>query len=64
MEKYMTPEQFCYWLQGFSEIDGRQPTKEEWEMIKTHLNTVFFNVTRPEYYQPLRPEPNPIEIIC
>jgi hypothetical protein len=43
----MTPEQFTYWLQGFSEISGKPPTKEQWEMIQKHLSTVFLNITAP-----------------
>jgi hypothetical protein len=60
----MTPEQFCYWLQGFFEISGAEKidarqTKE----IKNHLSTVFEKVTpdvsipfiQPQTY----PTPNP-----
>lgn len=41
----MTPEQFTYWLQGFVEIGGGQPTNRQWEIIKDHLNLVFNKVT-------------------
>lgn len=41
----MTPENFTYWLQGFSEICGQTPSKEQWEIIKDHLNLVFNKVT-------------------
>lgn len=44
----MTPEQFTYWLQGFSEIHGNPPTKEQWKTIQDHLKTVFHKVT-PNY---------------
>lgn len=44
----MTPEQFCYWLQGFNEINRRYPTEKEWEIIADHLKTVFFKTT-PSY---------------
>lgn len=38
----MTPEQFAYWLQGFSEINGTAPpTPEQWRIIKDHLQLVF-----------------------
>lgn len=37
----MTPEQFCYWLQGFIELTVTFPTDEQWTAIKNHLNTVF-----------------------
>lgn len=44
----MTPEQFCYWLQGFCEMNGgKEPTTEQWNMINDHLRTVFFKVTPP-----------------
>lgn len=43
----MTPEQFCYWLQGFFElscpIDGLSPTQIA--MIRDHLDLVFTKVT-------------------
>lgn len=43
----MTPEQFCYWLQGFFElscpIDGLSPSQIA--AIRDHLNTVFNKVT-------------------
>ena len=42
----MTPEQFCYWLQGFFELSGQTSlTDEQVEMVKKHLQTVFINVT-------------------
>jgi len=50
----MTPEQFCYWLQGFAEITGANvgfgsnPQPHEWEVIKDHLNLVFKKET-PDY---------------
>lgn len=38
----MTPENFCYWLQGFFELsDPDSLTHKEVEMIKNHLNLVF-----------------------
>lgn len=37
----MTPEQFTYWLQGYTEINGEAPTPEQWEVIKDHLKLVF-----------------------
>ena len=41
----MSPENFCYWLQGFNEItDGQTPTKEQWEVICKHLLLVFTQV--------------------
>ena len=41
----MTFEQFAYWLQGFAEINGREPSTAEWKMIKEHLATCFIKVT-------------------
>jgi len=41
----VTPEQFCYWLQGFAEISGCEPNDSEWMIIKDHLKTVFEKVT-------------------
>lgn len=46
----MTPEQFCYWLQGYFElkqtIDHRDgATPETMKVIEDHLKTVFVKVT-------------------
>lgn len=43
----MTPEQFCYWLQGFGELSSEPPTPEQWKSINEHLQTVFKKVTPP-----------------
>lgn len=43
----MTPEQFCYWLQGFLEMrdsDDIIPC-EQVKMVREHLRTVFGKVT-------------------
>lgn len=37
----MTPEQFCYWLQGFAEIHQDQPNGQEWLIIMDHLAQIF-----------------------
>lgn len=38
----MTPEQFCYWLQGFTELNANAaPTWEQWASIREHLALVF-----------------------
>lgn len=62
----MTPEQFTYWLQGFTEISGEQPTKEQWQVIKDHLQIVFHKVTpqRDRDLVPYIPTPHitPLEI--
>lgn len=45
----MTPEQFCYWLQGFAEVVAPDvPTEKQWVIIRDHLSTVFEKVT-PKY---------------
>lgn len=43
----MEPRDFCYWLQGFSELTPEPPTMEQWDSIKQHLSTVFKKVTPP-----------------
>lgn len=51
----VTPEQFCYWLQGFAELrenGGNSPTAEQWKLIREHLATVFNKVTPPLLTQP------------
>lgn len=49
----MSPEQFCYWLQGFAEIHGDAPTDEQWQKIRDHLQTVYHKVT-PIYPSPIQ----------
>lgn len=49
----MTPEQFTYWLQGFTEISGTEPTKEQWQIIKDHLGLVFKKVTPDYNFKPI-----------
>ena len=42
----MTPEQFCYWLQGYMELaDNEGMTEKQVKTISDHLNTVFNKVT-------------------
>lgn len=43
----MTPETFCYWLNGFSELSDVPPTPEQWKSIQEHLALVFVKVTPP-----------------
>ena len=53
----MTPEQFVYWLQGYSEItDGQSPTPEQWLIIQDHLKAVFDKKT-PDRGMPVIPNP-------
>lgn len=47
----MNSQDFCYWLKGFSEIAGKVPTKEQWQVIQDHLSLVFNKVT-PLYKNP------------
>lgn len=43
----MDPLQFCYWLQGFNELNtsGKPPGELQWKIIQDHLQTVFNKVT-------------------
>lgn len=41
----MTPEQFCYWLQGYAEMGSPAPNEEQWQIIKDHLQLAFKKVT-------------------
>jgi hypothetical protein len=44
----MNQDQFAYWLQGFVEMNGgKEPTKEQWKMIKEHLQLCFKKLTPP-----------------
>lgn len=44
----MTPENFCFWLQGFDELcDSTLPTLEQWKSISDHLALVFTKLTPP-----------------
>jgi hypothetical protein len=73
----MTPEQFVYWLQGYTEVAGVTPTRNQWQVIKDHLQTVFHKETPhvQPYVTPLEitpdgtgisdtPTPNTYKIIC
>lgn len=52
----MTAEQFAYWMQGFSELNGDEtPTPAQWKMMKEHLATVFVKVTPPLKADPINP---------
>lgn len=42
----MNAESFCYWLQGFVELQGKCPDEGQWEMIKEHLQLVFKKETK------------------
>lgn len=61
----MKPLDFCYWLQGYCEINGKPPTEEQWEMIKKHLQSCFtneiMNPAIPNYYPIWQVFPNSIK---
>lgn len=43
----MTPEQFVYWMNGFVETNGgKEPTPDQWVIIKDHLATVCKKITQ------------------
>lgn len=45
----MTPEQFCYWLQGYFEMSEAEKLDEKQvKILKDHLSLVFKKVT-PDY---------------
>lgn len=49
VERKMDPQQFCYWLQGFAELNnGVPPNDMQWKAIRDHLALVFNKVT-PNY---------------
>ncbi len=50
----MTSDQFCYWLQGFSELNDLPPTLEQWASIREHLGCVFEKVTAQTAAQQVR----------
>jgi hypothetical protein len=44
--------QFCYWLQGFAEINGEPPTEAQWKTIIKNLNFILedsHNMKKPVY---------------
>jgi hypothetical protein len=60
LERRMTSEQFCYWLQGFAELSGdNPPTPEQWKSIREHVATVFTKVTPPVQCVPNLAKPSP-----
>lgn len=59
----MTPEQFCYWMQGFVELGGGSPpTTEQWDSIGKHLQQVFNKVTPPVRQSPNAPKVDPSKV--
>lgn len=56
----MTPEQFCYWLQGFIEMNpNAMVTGTQWVIIKDHLKLVFNKQTPHRYLGDPIPYRNP-----
>lgn len=42
----MTPDQFAWWLHGWTEIQGGAvPSAAQWQVIRDHLDLVFTKVT-------------------
>jgi len=42
----MSPESFCFWLQGYFKISGRKElTSEQVAVVQEHLNLVFKKIT-------------------
>lgn len=63
----MTPENFIYWLNGFIELTGEIPNREQWNSIREHLSLVMTKVTTPtQYLHPIWPNsvPKDTTIIC
>lgn len=49
----MTAQQFAYWLQGFVELqETTVPSKQQWNMIKEHLQLVFTKKTYDREFKP------------
>lgn len=55
----MTPENFCYWLQGYFEIlnDVKTLNTEQCKIIQDHLKLVFNKVT-PDYISTIQTIPS------
>jgi hypothetical protein len=51
----MSPENFCYWMQGKAELHPEPPTNEQWQSILDHLNLVLTKVTPSVPYDTLSP---------
>ncbi len=57
----MTSDQFCYWLQGYFELNGESPyglNKQRTDMVREHLALVFNKVTNtPVWPGPIQSQP-------
>jgi len=50
---FMTPENFCYWLQGLFEVQNpRALTEAQTAVVKEHLQTVFNKRTKKTVERP------------
>lgn len=61
----MTPKEFCYWLQGFFELQGKltgkvELTPEQAAMIRDHLQYVFTHLTAEQFAQMTKTLPAPL----
>lgn len=53
----MTPQEFCYWLQGYFELTGKEAeslSATQVSVMRNHLNLVFKHEIDPKY--PGKPE--------
>lgn len=64
MMNKLTPTEFCYWLQGFSELTdaGQSLSKNQWEIIRQHLALVFDKITDNIKPQECIPAKTPLQI--
>lgn len=57
----MTPENFCYWLQGVFEVtDAKTLTEAQVQIIKNHLTLVFDKKTPNVQHTPYKPAIPPL----
>jgi len=55
----MTPENFCYWLQGRAELVSEAPTPEQWTLIKQELQRAILGDEPKE--SPIQAQPRLID---
>ena len=58
----MSPQDFAYWLQGYSEVCGERPSQSQWVIIQDHLKEVFKKET-PNRVAPPPPQDYPFYVI-
>ncbi len=55
----MTPVDFCYWLQGYFEIENpKELDEKQTQIVKDHLELVFTKIT-PDYSSLIKIEKDP-----